>query len=258
LGVKSTVDHFRDMVDVHRKEVAQVLSGVMQSLGGDAVRSIRNYRGSDPAAAVEHAINIGEWEDKLKAAIEDTLMAAAKAGAAGEWLINHSKTVARMESKSGLPSKLLKAVSGLVSRLLDGKTWTRLVTGIAKATKDAVRRAMGKGASAADAAASVLTEPLSVGVRIARAADVEASAAVNGGRHASFTSLLMAGKVVGRRWMTCRDAHVRDSHKRAHGQVARGDAPFTVGGEECQYPGDPSLSPAQRCRCRCVSISIGG
>ena len=97
-----------------------------------------------------------------------------------------------------------------------------------------------------------------VGMAADKAADVEAAAAVNGGRDAAYKSLLQTGKVVARKWMTCRDARVRDEHRRAHNQVAWGDAPFVVGGEECAYPGDPSLSAKNRCRCRCVSVSIGG
>jgi hypothetical protein len=230
----------------------------MQHLGRIAVHEISKFRGTDASAAVDHAINAGEWVEKIKGAVEDVLIAAAKSGASGEWVVNHSSKEARYISKAGLPARLAKAVGGLVSRLLDSRTWSNLVSGIAKATKDAVRRAFGKDKSPTEAAAEVLTEPLSIGGRVARAADVEAAAAVNGGRHAAFDSLLAMGKVVGRRWMTCRDAHVRDSHRKAHGQVARGDAPFIVGGEQCHYPGDPVLSPAQRCRCRCVSISIKG
>lgn len=257
-GVKATAKHFRDMVDVHRRELASTLSGVLSGLGAQAVAEIRKHRGDDASHAVDHAIDAAKWEEAVKDAVEDVLTAAARSGASGEWVVNHKGGEARRLIKAGLPGRLMRAVGGLVSHLLAGKTWGRMVRGIVDATKKAVGRAVRKGDDPGDAAAGVLTEPLTVGAASARAADVEASAAVNGGRHAAFQQLMESGKVFARRWMTCRDARVRDTHRRAHNQVARGDAPFIVGGEECSYPGDPVLSASQRCRCRCVAISITG
>jgi hypothetical protein len=257
-GVKATASHFRDMVDVHRRELGQALCGALAALGGQAVESIRRYRGHDPAAAVAHAIDADGWADTLRAAAEDALGAAAKAGAAGEWVVNHDEKAARRSLKAGLPGRILRAIAGLVGKLLNGRAWVRMAKRIADATRAAVGRAMKRGGDPGDAAAAVLTEPLAVGAHAERAADVEAAAAVNGGRHTAFVALKAAGKVVARRWMTCRDASVRDAHRRAHGQVAWGEAPFSVGGEECSYPGDPALSPKNRCRCRCVAVSISG
>lgn len=257
-GVKATAEHFRDMVDLHRKELAATLSGVLASLGSQAVAEIRKYRGADAAQAVEHAINAEKWEEAIKDAAADVLARAAKSGAAGEWIVNHKSSEAKLMAKAGLPGRLGRAVAGMVTRLLGGKVWGRLVSWFVGTAKQAVGRAIRKGDDPGDAAAAVLTEPAAIGAAADKTADVEAGAAVNGGRHVAFKELLETGKVIARRWQTCRDARVRDTHRRAHGQVARGDAPFVVGGESCQYPGDPSLTPGQRCRCRCVAISISG
>lgn len=257
-GVKATARHFREMVDVHRRDLASTITGVLSGLGGQAVAEIRKHRGHDAVHAVEHAINAALWEEKLKDAVANVLTQAAKTGASGEWIVNHKAGEAKRLVKAGLPGRLLRALSGLVSHLLSGKTWGRLISYVVGATKEAVGRAARKGEDAGDAAASVLTEPIAVEAAAAKTADVEAAAAVNGGRHAAFKTLLETGKVIARRWMTCRDGRVRNDHRKAHGQVARGDGPFIVGGEDCLYPGDPSLSAGQRCRCRCVAISISG
>jgi hypothetical protein len=257
-GVKATTRHFREMVDVHRRDLASTITGVLSGLGGQAVAEIRKHRGHDAVNAVEHAINAAKWEEKLKDAVEDVLRQAVKTGASGEWIVNHKASEAKWLVKAGLPGRLLRALSGLVSHLLSGPTWGKLISYMVGATKDAVGRAARKGEDPGDAAASVLTEPIAVEAAAAKTADVEAAAAVNGGRHAAFKTLLESGKVIARRWMTCRDGRVRNDHRKAHGQVARGDGPFNVGGEECLYPGDPSLSAGQRCRCRCVAISISG
>lgn len=257
-GVKATASHFRRMVNTHRKEIADVLTGTLQALGAQAVSEIRKYRGHDAANAVEHAIDAHHWVKSLQSAVEGVLTEAVKSGAASEYAVNHTAKEARLMVKAGLPGRLLRAVKSVVGKLLDGKTWGRMVRAIADQTKRAVGRAIKGGEDAGDAAAGVLSEPAAVGLNADKAADVEAAAAVNGGRDAAYKNLLSTGKVYARKWVTCRDSRVRDEHRRAHNQIARGEAPFVVGGEECMYPGDPSLSAKNRCRCRCVSISIGG
>ena len=55
-------------------------------------------------------------------------------------------------------------------------------------------------------------------------------------------------------WMATGDVRTRADHLAAHGQVVPVGDPFTVGGEEARFPGDPSLSPAQRVNCRCTAV----
>lgn len=59
-------------------------------------------------------------------------------------------------------------------------------------------------------------------------------------------------------WQTMLDSRVRPDHAAAHGQVAQTlpgwDLPvFTVGGYECNYPGDPTLPDDLRINCRCFT-----
>ena len=258
LGTKAVADHWRDKVEHYRKEISTVLTATLEGLGAKAVREIRRHRGGDAAGAVDHAVDVAKWTDAIKSAVEGTLTAATHAGAAGEWLMSVPKAAVGLEVKTGLPGRVVRVAGGIVAKLLSGATWGRLVRGLVKAVKGAVAHAVKRGRDAGDAAASILTEPLTLAAHADRTADVEAAAAVNGGRHAAFAVLLETGAVKARRWVTCRDSHVRDAHKAAHGQVARGDKPFMVGGEPCMYPGDPSLSAKNRCRCRCVSVSIRG
>lgn len=60
----------------------------------------------------------------------------------------------------------------------------------------------------------------------------------------------------GKEWLATLDDRTRDDHADADGQqVAAGDQ-FTVGGEFCDYPGDPSLSPAESVNCRCTLLIL--
>ena len=54
-------------------------------------------------------------------------------------------------------------------------------------------------------------------------------------------------------WIATSDDRTRFDHLMAHGQIVKIDEPFKVGGEEAYFPGDPNLSPAQRCNCRCTA-----
>ncbi len=54
-------------------------------------------------------------------------------------------------------------------------------------------------------------------------------------------------------WLATGDFRTRPEHLAAHGQVQPVDEPFTVGGEQARFPGDPSLSPWNRINCRCTA-----
>jgi uncharacterized protein with gpF-like domain len=54
-----------------------------------------------------------------------------------------------------------------------------------------------------------------------------------------------------RTWTTVGDDKVRDAHAEAEGQTISMSESYSVGGEDLQYPGDPSGSPANTYNCRC-------
>jgi hypothetical protein len=54
-----------------------------------------------------------------------------------------------------------------------------------------------------------------------------------------------------KQWLAEDDTRTRTAHREADGQVVPVGSTFTVNGEAAQFPGDPSLSPANRINCRC-------
>ncbi|MBN1535205.1 MAG: hypothetical protein JW908_00630 [Anaerolineales bacterium] len=52
-------------------------------------------------------------------------------------------------------------------------------------------------------------------------------------------------------WIATGDGRTRFDHLAAHGQCIKVGELFLVGGESARFPGDPNLSPRQRCNCRC-------
>lgn len=65
-----------------------------------------------------------------------------------------------------------------------------------------------------------------------------------------------SGVVEEREWLAALDDRTRDDHEDAHGQRVALDEPFEVGGEELDYPGDPSGSAENIINCRCSQIGI--
>lgn len=53
-------------------------------------------------------------------------------------------------------------------------------------------------------------------------------------------------------WLTVEDDRVRDDHAELQGEIVDMNDSFDVGGDELDYPGDPSGSPEETINCRCV------
>lgn len=72
--------------------------------------------------------------------------------------------------------------------------------------------------------------------------------------------------VAGQEWIATRDGRTRESHAAVDGQIVAVGQPFTVGGSQAGYPGDPSLPADETVNCRCfpaetlvqaVGVSVG-
>src|SRR5690554_1819635 len=62
------------------------------------------------------------------------------------------------------------------------------------------------------------------------------------------------GLNLNKEWLTSIDGREREAHALANGQKVAMDEVFIVDGEQCKYPGDPSLSAANVIQCRCVHL----
>jgi hypothetical protein len=58
-------------------------------------------------------------------------------------------------------------------------------------------------------------------------------------------------------WSTVIDGQERPSHHAANGQLTEIGGVFRIGGEAARYPGDETLSPAERVNCRCALVGAG-
>lgn len=92
-----------------------------------------------------------------------------------------------------------------------------------------------------------------IGTRATRIARTEIISASNAG---SLEGAKSTGLNPKKQWLSTMDNRTREDHIIVDGQVQNLDDPFNVVGEELQYPGDPSGSPANVINCRCTQIYI--
>lgn len=124
----------------------------------------------------------------------------------------------------------------------------------------ALQTALDQGLSVpktADAVQAALQVSLNRATTIAR---TEAAAAVNGADWATFSEMQAQDDTltVTQEWLATTDARTRQDHLDADGQVVPVDSPFSVGGEDLLYPGDPDGSAEQTINCRCTTLTSLG
>lgn len=91
-------------------------------------------------------------------------------------------------------------------------------------------------------------------------ARTEALRSVHEGAKEAFDQAVDAGRIdanrLERKWVTARDARVRDTHRAMNGQTTSHDGVFTSGaGNALRYPGDPAAPAEEVIQCRCVVVT---
>lgn len=122
---------------------------------------------------------------------------------------------------------------------------------VTKTTEDALRLALTEGITAGDSVGQIRARiedvfGIAQSVRSETIARTEVASAQNFGRLEEMRIAGAKNKI----WIAIFN-NTRDDHGEAHGQVVHTDEPFNVGGEDLQFPGDPSGSPWNVINCQC-------
>lgn len=88
-----------------------------------------------------------------------------------------------------------------------------------------------------------------------RAARTAVTGAQNAGRQDSYDAAVRMGIEMEKQWLATLDGRTRHNHAVADGRTVDEDKPFTVGGYELMYPGDPSGPGHEIYNCRCTMIA---
>lgn len=257
LGIKAVGEaHDR----VHRLYEDRIKADAVELLRGLAAE-YRQRVGAQVAQAgaqftrlhAEVALDRHHWEYVLRTGLTPVLNEAAIAGAAHEWILAQHYSIA---TKSFLPDGIKRRVGAAIDKLMNNGMFRRIVDAIVNRVRRAVDKAGKIGESLPAAAVEAVATEEAVVERAAEIGQMEGQSAVSSGQHEVFSTLKIMHRAGGRQWLSMRDNKVRPTHDMAHGQVVRGDQKFTVGGYQCDYPGDHGLPPEERINCRCVAVVV--
>ena len=96
----------------------------------------------------------------------------------------------------------------------------------------------------------------STAIHRVRARAIARTEIVSASNKGSLLGAQSTGLQLKKEWISTRDRRTRPDHLDADGQIVDFNEKFNVGGEEAEYPGDPSLSAANSINCRCAVASI--
>jgi len=162
------------------------------------------------------------------------------------------------------PDDVVQAMQDWTDDLLDEPYWKDVSDSTREDIVEELKTGVDEGKST-DEIADEIEEKLGPdGGGAARAqliARSECTGALNAGHQESRNKLDEMGLLKAKEWLSILDQDVRPAHEDANEQQVDNDEPFILVNddgeeEECQYPGDTSLSAAMRCNCRCNSSSV--
>jgi len=85
-----------------------------------------------------------------------------------------------------------------------------------------------------------------------RPAVIAATEVCSASNYGSMQSAMQSGLTLNKVWQATPDNHTRPAHVAADGQSVPMNTPFSVGGENLSYPGDPNGSENMVVNCRCA------
>lgn len=89
-----------------------------------------------------------------------------------------------------------------------------------------------------------------------RTARTAITSSENAGRQTTYEKAESLGIKLQKQWVATLDKRTRDAHGHADGQTVDINDYFDVGGEQMEYPADPSASADNVYNCRCTMISV--
>lgn len=191
--------------------------------------------------------NLGRWINKIifDGKEQDEILLNVSGDIYRSNIEEGAKAVAKLLGLD--PSDIL--ASPFVISFIHDKSFGLL--SVNQTTKEALRATMAEGISAGEGLEQIRQRITNVyseasGFRSEMIARTEVGSAQNFGRSSE-----MENQKVGKQVWIASFSNTRDAHAEADGQVTNVGEPFIVGGEQLDYPGDPSGSPENIINCQC-------
>lgn len=224
------------------------------------------------AVVAELLFNAPEWSNELKSAAAPPMFRAAVAGyETAKALFEDKQDAVKMAMPAGLkiaqdgwdpsegtflegwdlPAVVKDAIEFGVTETLAQPYWQKILATTGDQVGATLRTAAEEQWDRTDLKHQIMRDIGDTdGTRSRLIARTEMTGAMNIGHMAQSVELEQDyGLHTIRIWVSVGDPFVRETHVDADGQEVPGQAPFIVGGYECQYPGDWDLPAEERCNC---------
>jgi hypothetical protein len=207
--------------------------------------------GLDAAGQFGTIVAASDWQPPPEGTLIDAQRLAARAVA--RLRAQHELILAAVVEQALEGTEIAWTITHPLSRALlaqaGRRTGERLGEAVQPLIRQTIEQAFTEGLSVNDTAdrlRAAVREAAPWQARMLARTDLNSLA--NGG---SVVAARLAG-VPYKTWETAADEKVRPEHADADGQTVPVDQPFSVGGEELEYPGDPNGSDAMTANCRCT------
>ncbi len=228
--------------------LAQEMTPTQIGLIAARVAAMTDARGVD-VAALPRAAGL---RDELADALDEAMVAMTRAGVSTGQMAVIIDTATWVDFIDDYARAAVNRVSGMPESV-----YREMVQTLAKAVKD--------GMNPQDRAALVrdfldLDDPAQYERWRRRAqtiARTETNSLINAADlQAGRMEQQLTGEEMHKAWVCTLDRRTRDSHFKADGQRVPLDGKFTIGGHECDHPGDQHLPAHETINCRCTTVLL--
>jgi hypothetical protein len=157
-----------------------------------------------------------------------------------------------------VPPAIKQRIRQAVQESADQPYWERIQTNVSGDIAGIIQDGIDAGLTNREMARSIADELGDAAIdRGLLIASTESTGALNCGHTLAIEDAAAGsdGQIVGRQWLAIGDSSTRETHMQANNEIVKIGEPFTIGGYECDYPGDDALPPEERCRCRCTLVA---
>jgi hypothetical protein len=137
------------------------------------------------------------------------------------------------------------------------ETVAQKVKDISRTSREMVRAAVRKATAdglGERATAKLIREKIGSSIGYNRSMTIARTEVHGASQAGSMFAAESLGVVTKKEWVSAEDERTREAHAKANGQKAVLNGSFKVGGEDLNFPGDPSGSPENVINCRCVMV----
>lgn len=239
-----------DFYDDAEREARQALA-LLYEAAADAVAALGSYDEALAEAAVVDALSDDVQEQPLLDLLATLHTPVAEAvGTSTHADLGGVRAARALPVWADIVSAFLRLHGGALVKTMAGRSRAQVIAALRL-----VAPPLAADGAGLPTIARALRDEVS-GMARRRATTIARTEVIRASNYASLAGAAQAAEdtslALVKIWVATGGGRTRESHAAADGQRQPLDEPFVVGGEQAQYPGDPSLSAAESVNCRCT------